>query len=394
MTFTKNLQWFAIVFLLLMTTLLSAQGNYEASPTNYVTVAQDIAHHYPGPISIPVGDIETFLLNAVTVHDPCNGCGTPQLEVLASNDQEIKLTWPAVPETHEYQIKMLNLNTGNISFLNTDQTQVTISGKPNGFYAISLVAFVKENGVLKSSIANIIILEKPVLMPAAYDGTSCGCLNKTPVAGSQIFFYNFNNTAKVKYQPVANHRYFLLLEGAGGNGPSSLIYTAEQENLFQPIAINIDCLFNIPTDQSGNDNTIWGPENSNGPAFSIKIDPSDYTWTITGSSLYQINHIEFYRCIPLPGSEKPRDPRIGQTAERILQIYPNPAIDQLTIKQDIALDRPAELRITNTLGQVLHLNNNFSGKEMLLTSRWPAGTYIATVAQNGKYEQQSFTVIK
>lgn len=393
MTFTKNLQWCAIVSLLFMSTLLSAQGNYVATPANYISVAQDISHHYPVPISIPTGDIADFILDGVTVYDPCNGCDTPELEVLVSNEQEIVLDWEAVPDTDEYQLRFLNLNTGNISYLNTHQTNATISGKPNGFYAISLVAFVKENGDLKSSFANIIILEKPVLMPTAYDGTECDCLNTTDVQGAVIEKITAN-LFHVNYDPIANERYHLILENASEYGPSSIIYVAEQESPFQSMDIFVDCVYNIPEEQDGNDNTIWGPGFPETQTFSLKITPGDYNWIINGFNgwaITDIDQIKFRRCIPK--ATLPRD-RIGQNALNVLQIYPNPAIDQLTIKQDIALDRPAELRITNTLGQILHFNDNFSGKELLSVSSWPAGTYFAAVAQNGKNEQQTFTVIR
>ncbi len=78
-----------------------------------------------------------------------------------------------------------------------------------------------------------------------------------------------------------------------------------------------------------------------------------------------------------------------------LNIYPNPASDNLTMDLSAFQNHTAEIRISNTLGQVLYTksyNKITQSIEKINTSTWPEGMYIISIESEDKKGTGKFLV--
>lgn len=105
--------------------------------------------------------------------------------------------------------------------------------------------------------------------------------------------------------------------------------------------------------------------------YALIEEKFDACFSITRDFLYQ--HLQSQTSIP-------------ETEELEIQVYPNPAIDLVTIRfsEDLK-NRPLSLVVTDVMGRKMLSESNVNSSSTIDVSQWPSGVYFIQMEQDGRY---------
>ncbi len=110
--------------------------------------------------------------------------------------------------------------------------------------------------------------------------------------------------------------------------------------------------------------------------YTLIEEKFDACFNITRDFLY--NHLEFPTSIP-------------EMSETMVQVYPNPATDFVTIRFAEALsNRPVNVVVTDMMGRKMHSEYSVNSSSTIDVSRWPSGVYVIRIAQEGIWSVMKF----
>lgn len=375
-----------IVVLTLAPLSAVAQGSYEATPSNASQTANQIYSDYNVAIDISQNEVDLYLNEVVLPATFCQSCTSPVPEVTQISPQVITLEWQSTPGATNYEISTLNLSSGAKTTTIIQGNLINLNNLPDAMYAISLVSHTSSGAEIETGPANVIILEKPLLMihdPAE----DCPCDN--PVTITNFYRQQAQDTyIKFNWNPQLNYSYMLQVNYDTDLGSSVNYKTITGEEGY-PFFLDLNCQANLDTITTI-DNTLWGPNPDH--LFSFYLDPSDYSWTITDEN-FVVNYASMLLCQG-EGGRGPEHKLSATKSNNTLIIYPNPTSDLLTIELDTDSEIIGELKILNTVGQDVYKNSSFSRRDVISVADWAQGPYLIMTTINGNRQSKLISVVK
>jgi len=376
----KNLKTLIMALpLFFLTQILSGQGHYQATPENFVAIAQEIAHVYPTKIDIPISDIETHLMQIVHPDSYNEDCNHSSLEFAGMDENSISLSWNFIPGVAIYEVAYINLQTGESGQELLIDTQYTFNGLNDGLYAFSLVTFCGDSRSGGSSKSDIIIIHKPVLFKL---GSEINCNCTAPDVVSSTTYSSGKYT--VNWVPKLNEYYQFEIKYLN-NVTSTMILKAISSGISSPaLNFKIGCLQNMNYGATINDNAFHAPNGVNDIHISMSL-PS-YAFTIGGSGTWKISTITISKC-------KGKTPKSlsGSLTNSQQIIYPNPAYDLVTIKYSNKTKEMVHLQVFNALG-VMNYSNYIrpNEKQQIAIAQWDPGLYQVVITDGAIKKSSTF----
>ena len=110
--------------------------------------------------------------------------------------------------------------------------------------------------------------------------------------------------------------------------------------------------------------------------YTLIEEKFDACFSITRGFLY--NHLKF------PTS-------LLEMEETMIQVYPNPATDFVTIRLAEALsNQPVNVVVTDMMGRKMHSEDGVNSTSTIDVSQWPSGVYVIRLAQEGIWGVMKF----
>ena len=82
---------------------------------------------------------------------------------------------------------------------------------------------------------------------------------------------------------------------------------------------------------------------------------------------------------------------VAEMAETMVQVYPNPATDRVTIHFAEALsDQPVNCVVTDVMGRKMFAESQANSPFTMDVSRWPSGVYVIRMEQEGVWDVRKF----
>lgn len=130
------------------------------------------------------------------------------------------------------------------------------------------------------------------------------------------------------------------------------------------------------------------------PWLEANITPSGFMYVVTVAGTYN------YTCHPGGGGHMDASIVVSCPAgipsnnDVILNVYPNPASQSITIENPLFDGGEYQLYLTNMLGEIIISTNANTQKEMIDISSIPNGSYLLRVVQNGREGVKKVMIIK
>ena len=110
--------------------------------------------------------------------------------------------------------------------------------------------------------------------------------------------------------------------------------------------------------------------------YTLNDEKFDACFSITRDFLFK--HLKFPTSIP-------------ELAETMVQVYPNPATDHMTIRIAEALsDQPVNFVVTDLVGRRMFSENRANPSFTIDVSQWPSGVYVIRIEQEGVWSFRKF----
>jgi len=367
---------------------LSAQLEYEADPTNYLQVAEDIYKDYELPLTISQTDIEDYLEDMVNIPNYNSNCVAPKIYVDGFVGSTVNLSWNNNGGFNSYEVSYLNLNDGSHSVKIETGNSTSFSNLSPGLYSFAISAICTDPSGVQASKLNIIIGDYIVMFQLP-DNEICCCTSETTMV-----LEDFTNT----YVPNSFEVY-VGNEIYGIEGVYKLKLTYDDESQRSVIfeygetnppywAHKLDDLELI--DFNGQTNNIFLADYYSNSGFTANFYYDEFgMWTFNKFQQNLIK-VEIKTCEQEGGTNGGgRNKSIENLNERIdLQIFPNPATQFVQINS--RSNKTGMLTISNHLGQEMYINDLAFNKEQVNVHEWPQGVYYVKLNVNGRIFQETF----
>lgn len=350
-----------IILLLLLGQSLFSQSHYTVNPNIVPQVTADILDDYDHLIDISDLQFQNHVNTIVKPSSYCADCEHTIIEEVTSNQNTLKLKWPAIVGATQYELRYINLENGDTDSFTLTANSTSIPNLPNAAYAFSIVTLYEVNNLLKYSAADIIILEMPILI----DDGKLNCKCKRLAEKNMTI-----DGAVVTWNPMAGKTYQLKFDFSDNSTSKLKIQVSASNNPNQPLAFQLLCA--EQANHPGHSNTIFTQTPSNAIIYLFYDGEGYYFQFFTDAA--QLISAKLTLCAD-PVSENNGNaisPRIGDSAT--MQLFPNPAQDELSIVLPTASE-PAAIEIYNNTGQRIYQATAQDNKHVLIIQHWPVGMY-------------------
>ena len=393
----KRSNYLVFIVLLLAGSQIFGQGQYQITPSNAITQAQQIYVDYSTVVTTPYTNLESYIVNLSQplTYDALVSNGT--LEVSSMNLDNISVNWQSQLGAVSYGISYFNLGTGdnNVTSAPNTAADVTLSNLDDGWYILAITSYYREpGGQIVSSFGDIIIIEKKVYIHLGTSGELCDC------DAEEIIFHaspqglsNGLSQVAFEWNPQAYIDYVMKIEYVGGYSTSYINLTPDLNYGGYPQwLININCLGNVwDTDAA---NTLIGYSISE-PLY-ITVDPGNYNWELEHEAEI-MSSVTFKPCLAKQGGglggEK-REIKLTDADAKSPVISPNPTKEILNIYlEGKSQDSNITMTIYDQAGRIIATHNTTLESSQIDVSNFAAGTYFIKIKTDQKSYVERFIKI-
>ncbi len=392
---TKSLLSF-IVLLLFSNIPLFAQAPFILEPENINEVLEHIEEAYGSQIEINLDEINVFLTEAINANNYSGNCQTPETNIVEYNPELIAFEWDTpLDDVIYFEHRSLDLYTGATEYGITDEgyAEYNIS---SGFYLFLFNSVCPNQKVSK---ANIIIVDKDVMLNGPPELQSCNCktpiqisLTKSPAPpGSPWPILGYAQFSFPNTPSCAITKYIIDIDDVTTSYEASAFFVHESNTSPQNIYIHPLC--------SNNLNLISGTSLYAGDPGKYHLEfNSNIRINIEDPDIMASGKIELTRC-------KCRRTRIFEEQvfkkrfeSKVLK-YQNPVKDDLTIDVTLAQSGSIKLQLLDLFGKPISnivLNNREQGIHQIKIpmSHLASGIYTCTIEHNNHPETIKIIKIK